>query len=121
MFSHLLFCSTPEANLGHHPDCGLSYILSHLPGRLGEYLGLTGAKLKVREDLLSINNGGEEDTIRSVIDEFSTNVQVDETSVLSKLSIIDDCFSRETVEEILDSLLKQAKEEMIGLCQCLEV
>ncbi|XP_049370582.1 3-hydroxyisobutyryl-CoA hydrolase-like protein 5 [Solanum verrucosum] len=123
------FCSTPEANLGYHPDCGLSYILSRLPGRLGEYLGLTGVKLKGKEvvaaglathfvpshklfqlekSLLSINNGGEEDTIRSVIDEFSTNVQIDETSVLSKFSIIDDCFSRETLEEILDSFEAEA-------------
>ncbi|KAL3332561.1 hypothetical protein AABB24_032903 [Solanum stoloniferum] len=121
------FCSTPEANLGYHPDCGLSYILSRLPGRLG----LTGVKLKGKEvvaaglathfvpshklfqlenSLLSINNG-EEDTIRSVIDEFSTNVQIDETSVLSKLSIIDDCFSRETVEEILDSLEAEASKK----------
>ncbi|XP_006346151.1 3-hydroxyisobutyryl-CoA hydrolase-like protein 5 [Solanum tuberosum] len=122
------FCSIPEANLGYHPDCGLSYILPRLPGRLGEYLGLTGANLKGKEvvaaglathfvpsqklfqlekSLLSINNG-EEDTIRSVIDEFSTNVQIDERSVLSKLSIIDDCFSRETVEEILDSFETEA-------------
>uniref|UniRef100_M1BW36 3-hydroxyisobutyryl-CoA hydrolase n=1 Tax=Solanum tuberosum TaxID=4113 RepID=M1BW36_SOLTU len=107
-----------------------TYILSRLPGRLGEYLGLTGVKLKGKEvvaaglathfvpshklfqlekSLLSINNGGEEDTIfRSVIDEFSTIVQIDETSVLSKLSIIDDCFSRETVEEILDSFEAEA-------------
>uniref|UniRef100_M1BAZ1 3-hydroxyisobutyryl-CoA hydrolase n=1 Tax=Solanum tuberosum TaxID=4113 RepID=M1BAZ1_SOLTU len=131
------FCSTPEANLGYHPDCGLSYILSRLPGRLGEYLGLTGAKLKGKEvvaaglathfvpshklfqlekSLLSINNGGEEDTIRSVIDEFSTNVQIDETSVLSKLSIIDDCFSRETVEEILDSFIREGRTQTLSEC-----
>ncbi|XP_015081700.1 3-hydroxyisobutyryl-CoA hydrolase-like protein 5 [Solanum pennellii] len=124
-----VFCSTPEANLGYHLDCDLSYILSHLPGRLGEYLGLIGAKLKGKEvvaaglathfvpshkefelekSLLSINNADQEDTIRSLIDKFSTNVQIDETSVLSKLSIIDDCFSRETVEEILDSIEAEA-------------
>nr|QLF98495.1 acylsugar enoyl-CoA hydratase 1 [Solanum quitoense] len=122
------FCSTPEANLGYHPDCGLSYILSRLPGRLGEYLALTGATLRGEEvvaaglathfvpsqklfqlekRLLSTNNG-EEDTIRSVIDEFSTNVHIHERSVLNKLSIIDDCFSRESVEEILDSVEAEA-------------
>ncbi|MCD7472653.1 hypothetical protein HAX54_013952 [Datura stramonium] len=43
------FCSTPETSLGFHPDCGFSYMLSRLPGRLGEYLGLTGVKLKGKE------------------------------------------------------------------------
>lgn len=27
--------STPEASIGFHTDCSFSYILSHLPGRLG--------------------------------------------------------------------------------------
>ncbi|KAK6784702.1 hypothetical protein RDI58_018157 [Solanum bulbocastanum] len=97
-----------------------------------EYLGLTGAKLKGKEvvaaglathfvpshklfqlekSLLTINNGEEDTIFRSVIDELSTNVQIDETSVLSKLSIIDDCFSRETVEEILDSLEAEASKK----------
>ncbi|MCD7465933.1 hypothetical protein HAX54_002152 [Datura stramonium] len=122
------FCSTPETSLGFHPDCGFSYMLSRLPGRLGEYLGLTGVKLKGKEvvaaglathfvpsqklfqlekRLLSLNNG-EEDAIKSVIDEFSTNVHVDERSVLNKLSIINDCFSGESVEEIVDSFEAEA-------------
>uniref|UniRef100_M1CEG8 3-hydroxyisobutyryl-CoA hydrolase n=1 Tax=Solanum tuberosum TaxID=4113 RepID=M1CEG8_SOLTU len=43
------FSSTPETNIGFHPDCGFSYMLPRLPGRLGEYLGLTGEKLKGKE------------------------------------------------------------------------
>ncbi|WMV38676.1 hypothetical protein MTR67_032061 [Solanum verrucosum] len=94
-----------------------------------EYLGLTGVKWKGKEviaaglathfvpshklfqlekSLLNINNGEEDTIFRSVIDEFSTNVQIDETSVLSKFSIIDDCFSRETLEETLDSFEAEA-------------
>ncbi|MCD9643815.1 hypothetical protein HAX54_031662 [Datura stramonium] len=122
------FCSTPETSLGFHPDCGFSYMLSRLPGRLGEYLGLTGVKLRGKEvvaaglathfvpshklfqlekRLLSINSG-EEDAIRSVIDEFSTNIHLDERSVLNKMSIINDCFSRKSVEEIVDSFESKA-------------
>ncbi|WVY89558.1 hypothetical protein V8G54_035072 [Vigna mungo] len=33
------------AQIGFHPDAGASYILSRLPGYLGEYLALTGDKL----------------------------------------------------------------------------
>ncbi|PHT54154.1 3-hydroxyisobutyryl-CoA hydrolase-like protein 5 [Capsicum baccatum] len=96
--------------------------------RLGEYLGLTGERLRgkdvvaaglathfvpsqklfqLEKCLLSINNG-EEDVIRSVIDEFSTNVQIDERSILNKLPINNECFSRKSVEEIVDSFEVEA-------------
>ncbi|XP_069143557.1 3-hydroxyisobutyryl-CoA hydrolase-like protein 5 [Solanum lycopersicum] len=52
--------------------------------------------------LLSIKSG-DEDTIRSVINEFSSNIHIDERSVLNKLSIINECFSKDSVEEIIES------------------
>ncbi|XP_076884768.1 3-hydroxyisobutyryl-CoA hydrolase-like protein 5 [Bidens hawaiensis] len=39
----------PEASIGFHTDCSFSYILSHLPGHLGEYFALTGARLSGEE------------------------------------------------------------------------
>ena len=35
----------PETGIGFFPDVGASYFLSRLPGSLGMYLGLTGARL----------------------------------------------------------------------------
>lgn len=35
----------PESGIGLFPDIGATYILPRLPGRLGLYLGLTGARL----------------------------------------------------------------------------
>ncbi|KAL0866172.1 hypothetical protein Bca101_045290 [Brassica carinata] len=43
--------ATPETVIGFHPDAGASFNLSHLPGRLGEYLGLTGLKISGAEML----------------------------------------------------------------------
>ncbi|XBI65660.1 hypothetical protein VPH35_045454 [Triticum aestivum] len=116
--------ATPEASVGLHTDCSFSYIHSRLPGYLGEYLALTGARLNAKEmitaglathfvhsekledlekQLLNLNTG-DESAVRAVIEEFSTDVQLDQESILNKLPTIDKCFSAETVEEILKAL-----------------
>ncbi|KAL3323208.1 hypothetical protein AABB24_040364 [Solanum stoloniferum] len=126
--------STPEASIGFHTDCGFSYMLSRLPGRLGEYFGLTGARLNGKElvaaglathfvpleklpelekHLLSLNTG-DEDAVGSAIKEFSTDVQIDEESILKKQSIIDECFSKDSVADIISSVETEAGKEGNG-------
>lgn len=123
--------STPEASIGFHTDCGFSHMLSRLPGRLGEYFALTGARLKGKEvvaaglathfvpseklldlekKLISLNSG-DVNAVKSVIEEFSVEVQIDEESVLNKKIVIDECFSKDTVEEIVKSLEVEAGKE----------
>ncbi len=41
----------PETGIGLFPDVGGSYFLPRLPGRIGMYLGLTGARLKAADAL----------------------------------------------------------------------
>jgi len=41
----------PEVNIGMFPDVGGSHFLSHAPGRLGWYLGLTGATIDAADAL----------------------------------------------------------------------
>ena len=43
----------PETGIGFFPDVGASYLLSRLPGAMGVYLGLTGARVK-RDDGLAL-------------------------------------------------------------------
>jgi enoyl-CoA hydratase len=45
---HVLF-AMPETGIGLFPDVGGSYFLPRLPGRIGLYLGLTGARLKAAD------------------------------------------------------------------------
>ncbi|KAG9153918.1 hypothetical protein Leryth_006024 [Lithospermum erythrorhizon] len=123
--------ATPEASIGFHTDCGFSYILSRLPGHLGEYFALTGARLNGKElvaaglathfvpsdklpeleqCLVSLNTA-EESVVKSVIEEFSMDADVDEGSILSKKALIDECFSKESVEEIIESFSAEASKE----------
>ncbi|KAF8663715.1 hypothetical protein HU200_055036 [Digitaria exilis] len=124
--------ATPEASVGLHTDCSFSYIHSRLPGYLGEYLALTGARLNAKEmisaglathfvssenleelekRLLNLDSG-DESAVRAVIEEFSTDVQLDEDSVLNKLSTINKCFSAETVEDIIKAF--ESEESIDG-------
>ncbi|KAL0399615.1 UNVERIFIED_CONTAM: 3-hydroxyisobutyryl-CoA hydrolase-like protein 5 [Sesamum radiatum] len=85
--------ATPEASIGFHTDCGFSYMLSRLPGHLGEFLGLTGARLngaelvaaglathfvpseklaELEKRLISLNSG-DKNAVKSAIEEFSVN------------------------------------------------
>ncbi|ESR50379.1 hypothetical protein CICLE_v10032134mg [Citrus x clementina] len=126
--------STPEASIGFHTDCGFSFIHSRLPGHLGEFLALTGARLNGKElvaaglathfvpseklpelekRLIGLNTG-DEIAVKSAIEEFSEDVQLDGQSVLNKQSIIDECFSKETVAEIIKSFEAEAGKEGNG-------
>ncbi|CAL0324718.1 unnamed protein product [Lupinus luteus] len=123
--------ATPEASFGYHTDCGFSYIHSHLPGHFGEFLALTGARLngkelvavglathfvssekiaELEERLISLNSG-DENAVRSVIKEFSSEIKLNEESILNKLSIIDESFSKDSVEEIIKSFEAEANKE----------
>ncbi|KAL5165062.1 3-hydroxyisobutyryl-CoA hydrolase-like protein 5 [Glycine soja] len=126
--------ATPEASFGFHTDCGFSYYHSRLPGYLGEYLALTGGRLSGKEivavgvathfvpsekivelekRLISLNSG-DENAVRSVIEEFSSEVKLDEESILNKQSIINECFSKDSLEEIIKSLEAEAYKEGNG-------
>jgi len=41
----------PETGIGFHPDVGGAHFLPRLPGRLGYWMGLTGARLKAADSL----------------------------------------------------------------------
>ncbi|XP_048432844.1 3-hydroxyisobutyryl-CoA hydrolase-like protein 5 isoform X1 [Pyrus x bretschneideri] len=101
---------------------------------LREFLALTGARLNGKElvaagqathffplekisdlekRLISLNSGNE-NAVKAVIEEFSVAVKPDEESVLNKKSVIDGCFSKDTVAEIIQSLEAEANKEGNG-------
>ncbi|KAF9588739.1 hypothetical protein IFM89_015176 [Coptis chinensis] len=101
----------------------------------GEYLALTGARLNGKElvaaglathfvpseNLLNLEkrllelNSGDVHAVKSVIQEFSSDVSPDDGSILHKQAIIDKCFSKESVKEIIHFLKGLKRSSPTGL------
>ncbi|XP_011093291.1 3-hydroxyisobutyryl-CoA hydrolase-like protein 1, mitochondrial [Sesamum indicum] len=128
--------ATPETLIGLHPDAGASFYLSHLPGYLGEYLGLTGEKLNGAEMIscgLATNYSlftklplverqlrnlvtGDPSVIETCLGSLGDPVQLDPTSVVHRIQTLNKCFSRDTVEEIIESLENEAARTNDAWC-----
>ncbi len=115
----------PETGIGFFPDVGGSYFLSHCRGRIGWYLGLTGANIGVADAwyaglinahvasknipalFLELVNAPWDQTdlfaiTQGIIDDFK--IAVAEPALLFHSDIIIHCFSQSSVEEIITSL-----------------
>ncbi|XP_061998400.1 3-hydroxyisobutyryl-CoA hydrolase 1-like [Rosa rugosa] len=131
--------SMPETALGAVPETGASYFLSRLPGFLGEYLALTGARLDgpemlacglathfvpatklallEQELIASIGALTNERTsscdlvfyVSSIIHKYSIQPALKERdSAWHNMDVIEKCFSKRTVEEVVSALEKEA-------------
>lgn len=116
----------PETGIGFFPDVGGTYFLPRLPGRIGFYLGLTGARIKIDDSValgitqqkvshealpeilvaLSQQRFGDnaKETVTQVINEFKKPIQ--NASIIEQQKLIDECFIADTMEEILERLEK---------------
>ena len=110
----------PETRIGFTPDVGGSWLLSRAPGRLGEYLALTGATMDAADaihagfadHMVPFERLGDlRDALATRADPHSPSELVmlfDETPAGSALAAarewIDDAFSAETVPAIIDRL-----------------
>ncbi|KAI3900924.1 hypothetical protein MKW98_026491 [Papaver atlanticum] len=114
----------PETGMGIVPDVGASFFLSKLPGFFGEYVGLTGArldgtemlacglathfvpsvKLSLLDEALNKLDTADPAIISTIIDKFSEQPPLKESSAYHRLDIIDRCFSQMTVEHVISAL-----------------
>lgn len=120
---HLMF-AMPETGIGFFPDVGGTYFLPRLPGQLGYYLGLTGARLQsddcvalgiaqhkvaaqslpaLLKELINQPFKHEAKTsVSEIIEQFSTPTQT--SPLLQEKEEIDNCFSGKTMEAIMQAL-----------------
>ena len=120
----------PETGIGLFPDVGASYALPRLPGKLGLYLGLTGARIKAAdccyagiathfvesdrlaelEDALAAADlaAAPDAAIAAVLDDVSSDPG--EAPLSERRAEIDRCFAGGSVEEILAALEREGSD-----------
>jgi enoyl-CoA hydratase len=126
----------PETRIGFTPDVGGTWLLAHAPGRLGEYLGLTGATMDASDAIYagfadhfvpSENLDGLRDALETRADPSSPTELVllfDETppppALAASRAWIDDAFAADTVPEIIERLRARPEAEASATADLLE-
>ncbi|MGW4335254.1 enoyl-CoA hydratase/isomerase family protein [Rhodococcus koreensis] len=117
--------SMPETGIGFFPDVGASYFLSRLPGALGVYLGLTGARMSAADALytglathfiddaaITLVPAALADHPHRPVDEtlraLGSPSPVGESTLAEHRGQIDWCFSADTLAEIDERLAAAA-------------
>src|SRR6201995_1534463 len=119
----------PEVGLGFFPDVGGTWLLSHAPGEIGTYFGLTGttmngpdaiyarfadavvpsAKLPaLREALTTVRPGINSGEVRALIDGFAAGDKAG--PVAAKQAEIDRLFGYDRMEDIFAALKRDGAE-----------
>jgi enoyl-CoA hydratase len=119
----------PEVGLGFFPDVGGTWLLSHSPGEIGTYFGLTGqtmngpdaiyarfadavvpsAKLAaLRDALTKVRPGTTSDEIKALIAGFATGETTGPVAAME--ARIDGWFTHDRMEDIVGSLQRDGSE-----------
>lgn len=110
----------PETGIGFFPDVGGSYFLPHLPGAIGQYLGLTGARLGPADTLhvgVATHYVDSErlPALREALSEARDSAEVEATlagfasdtgpaPLDGQRALIDRCFGKESLAEVFTAL-----------------
>lgn len=108
----------PETGIGLFPDVGGTFFLPRLPGKVGTWLALTGARLSQADTLWTgfATHAAATETFPSIVDRLCESGDADavlaehaseqaaDAPVEALMDVIDRCFSADTVEEIVARL-----------------
>ena len=126
----------PETRIGFTPDVGGTWLLGRAPGRVGEYLGLTGATMDAADALYAgfADYLVPSERLADLHDALVTRADpqtpaelvllVDETAGPSRLEAarpwIDDAFSADTVAGVIARLRARPEPEAVATADTLE-
>jgi enoyl-CoA hydratase len=109
----------PESAIGFFPDVGTSHLLANTPGAIGEYLGLTGARIGASdarycglathglssENVEAFMAGAKESGLAVALDRYTNTAEVEVCDLAAHRADIDRCFSGETVVGIIERVV----------------
>jgi enoyl-CoA hydratase len=119
----------PEVGLGFFPDVGGTWLLSHSPGELGTYFGLTGQTMNgpdaiharfadavvpsakwpaLREALTKVRAGVTSAEVRKLIDGFATGESAGPVAAMQ--ATIDKWFAYDRMQDIVAALQRDGSE-----------
>jgi enoyl-CoA hydratase len=119
----------PEVGLGFFPDVGGTWLLSHAPGEIGTYFGLTGQTMNgpdavysrfadsvvpsdrlgaLREELTGVRPGTSSSGIEALISGFATGEKSGPVAALE--AQIDEWFAFDRMEDIVAALKRDGSE-----------
>ena len=119
----------PEVGLGFFPDVGGTWLLSHSPGEIGTYFGLTGQTMNgpdaiyarfadavvpsnqlpvLRDVLTEVSPGTASSEVRALIDDFATGGSAG--PVAANEPRIDAWFGHDRIEDIFAALQRDGSE-----------
>ena len=111
----------PETGIGLFPDVGATRFLNLCPGRIGRYLGLTGARVGAADALYCgfATHYVPRERVGELVSALAISDSIDETlagftadpgpaPIAQRRPAIDRCFAGDTVEAILDALRREA-------------
>jgi enoyl-CoA hydratase/carnithine racemase len=121
-----LSMAMPETGIGFFPDIGGTYFLPRCPDEMGTYLGLTGARINAA-DALYVNlidhvvpsyrlpellnllvetefASSDLEIVNELLAKFNTPTEASE--LYCHRDIIEECFAKDTIEAIMDTLKK---------------
>jgi enoyl-CoA hydratase len=126
----------PETRIGFVPDVGGTWLLAHAPGRLGEYLGLTGQSMNASDAVYAgfADHVVPSDHLAALDDALETRADpagpaelvllFDETPEPSRLEAdrvwIDDAFAADTMGEVIERLRARPEPEASATADTLE-
>ncbi len=100
---HCLF-AMPETGIGFFPDVGATWFLSRMPGEIGMYLGLTGARLGAADALYCgvATHYAPRDRLHEALDGFCADPGP--PPMAEHRAAIDRCFAGNSLESIIEAL-----------------
>lgn len=108
----------PEVSIGLFPDVGASYFLPRMPGRIGLFLGLTGAALNAQDALLvglaehAILHGERQNVLKALTQVSWQSEKIQDTAQMARVL---QSF-RAAAEQLAPSNLAAHREEIEQLC-----